>query len=297
MVQPEDHNSRGVDVEVATTSRDTAAKKLPKRALVASALSFLCPGVGQAFNGDLKGAALWGVTIPIVMFIASPARLLATFQGLVICLALQLLISVFSARDAFRWANRHGRTNRPDRKSWLKGLGAAALAGILIGAMDYAAISSATIRAYKISTPSMAPTIAAADRIAVDPRYYNHHTPQRGDVVVLKAPNGLLIVKRIAALGGDVVEGKEGRVFVNGEPFDDRHRVEAHGMGTPWKRIIEFGPETVPPGKFFVLGDNRGHSWDSRSPDFGPVDWTDIRGRVLYVYLSNDLSHIGKSVE
>jgi signal peptidase I len=163
--------------------------------------------------------------------------------------------------------------------------------------MDYAAISSATIRFYKISTPSMAPTIAVGDRVAADLRYYDQHPPQRGDVVVLKRPNGLLIVKRIAALGGDVVEGRDGRVLVNGKAFDDRHRVEAHEMGTVWKRINEFGPETVPSGKLFVLGDNRAHSWDSRSPDFGPVDRTDIKGRVLYAYWSNDLSHIGKRVE
>jgi signal peptidase I len=179
----------------------------------------------------------------------------------------------------------------------LKSLGAAALAGILIGAMDYTTITSATIRFYRISTNSMAPTIGAGDRLAIDLRYYDHHAPQRGDVVVVKRPNGLSIVKRIAALGGDDVEGREGGVLVNGKPFDDRHRVEAHEAGTLSKRLMEFGPETVPPGKLFVLGDNRGHSWDSRSPDFGPVDRTDIKGRVLYAYWSNDLSHIGKRVE
>jgi signal peptidase I len=281
-------------VEFSQTSNSRAAKKIPKQALVASALSFLAPGVGQALNGDLKGAALWGVTIPVVLFIASPARLFATFPGFVICFALQLLIMVFSARNAFRWTNRHARTNPPDRKAWLRSLGAAALAGVLIGAMDYAAISSATIRPYKISTPSMAPTVAVGDCIAVDLRYYDHHTPQRGDVVLFKAPNGWLIVKRIAALGGEVVEGREGRVLVNGKAFDDR---QAHATGTLPKWMMEFGPETVPPGKFFALGDNRAHSWDSRSPDFGPVDRTDLRGRVLYAYWSNDLSHIGRRIE
>jgi signal peptidase I len=171
---------------------------------------------------------------------------------------------------------------------------------MVVGALDYGAISSATTRFYKITGNSMAPTIDVGDRIAADLRYYDHHPPQRGDVVLLKLANGLSPVKRIAALGGDIVEGKEGRVFVNGKPFDDRHRVEAREvqrMSESWKRIIEFGPETIPPGKFFALGDNRAHSWDSRSPDFGPVDWTDIRGRVLYVYWSDNLSRIGKRVE
>ncbi|MGC9995638.1 MAG: signal peptidase I [Terriglobia bacterium] len=183
---------------------------------------------------------------------------------------------------------------------WLKSVSAAALAGLLVGVLDYAAISSLTIRFYRISTNSMAPTISAGDRIAVDLRYYSDHTPERGDVVVVKRPNGMLIVKRIAALGGEVAEGKEGRVFVNEKPFDDRHRVEAREvqqMPPSLKGVMEFGPESVPAGRFFVLGDNRTHSWDSRSPDFGPVDRSDIRGKVLYAYWSNDLSRVGKRVE
>jgi signal peptidase I len=297
MVEPEDHDPGRIKLEAAPTSGNTVAKRFSKRALLASALSFVAPGVGQAFNYDLKGAVLWGATIPAVIFISSPARLRATFLGFITYYALQLLISACSARKAFRCAIKHAGTNGSPRKSWLKSLGVAALAGILIGAMDYAAISSATIRFYKISANSMAPTIGVGDRIAADLRYYNNHTPQRGEVVLLKRPNGMLLVKRIAALGGDVVEGREGRIFVNGKPFDDRRRVEAHGMGTPMSRIMGFGPETVPAEKFFVLGDNRIHSWDSRSPDFGPVDRTEIRGRVLYACWSNDLSHIGKRVE
>jgi signal peptidase I len=297
MVEQKNHDPRRVKVEVPPTSNGTAAKRSRKRALLASALSFLGPGVGQAFNGDWKGAVLWGATIPAIIFVSSPARLRATFRGFITYCALQLLMSAFSAMSAFRRASRHARRNGSGQKSWLRSLGATALAGILIAAMDYAAISSATIRFYKISADSMAPTIGVGDRIAADLRYYHHRTPERGDVVVLKRPSGMLLVKRIAALGGDVVEGREGRIFVNGKPFDDRHRVETHGMGTLMSRIMEFGPETIPTGKFFVLGDNRIHSWDSRSPDFGSVDRTDIRGRVLYVCWSDDLRHIGKRVE
>jgi len=282
---------------VPASSNGRAAKKIPKQAWIASALSFLAPGVGQAFNGDLKRAACWGVTTPALAFISSPAHLTATFLGYVSCISLQLLISAFSARSAFRRANRHAGTNDSPRKSWVKSVGAAALAGIVIGAVDYAAISPATIRFYKISANSMAPTVGAGDRIAVDLRYYDHHTPQRGDVVALQWRHEVSFVKRIAALGGDVVEGREGRVFVNGEPFDDRHRVDVHSVNPRWRWMIEFGPETIPPGKCFVLGDNRGNSLDSRSPDFGFVDRTDIKGRVLYVYWSNNLSRIGRRID
>ena len=276
------------------------AKKASKQALVASLLSFLCPGAGQAFTGDLKGAASWGVTVPATIFIVSAMRTTATFLGLVSSLAAQLLLSLLSARSAFRHASRQARENGSGSTLWLKRISAAVLAGVTVVALDFAAISSATIRLYKVTGASMVPTIDVGDRIAVDLRYYHDHVPQRGDVVYLKLPNGLSPVKRIAALVGDVVEGEEGRIFVNGKPFDEHHRVEAREvqqMPPSLRRVLEFGPVSVPPGQCFVLGDNRAHSWDSRSPDFGPVQTTDIMGRVLYYYWSNDHSRVGKRVE
>jgi signal peptidase I len=221
-------------------------------------------------------------------------RIHATFVGLVIYHAIQLFVSVLSARGAFRSVVERTGTGGI---TWRRGVGIAALAGILIGAMDYAAISSATIRLYKIPMSSMAPTIAAGERVAADLRYYAHRSPQRGDVVVMRSPVDSLIVKRVAAVGGDEIEGKEGRVFVNGEPFEDRFRVDVQELGPAMQRISEFGPQLIPPGKFFVLGDNRKHSWDSRSPDFGLVDRTDIRGKILYVYWSSKISQIGRRVE
>jgi signal peptidase I len=284
-------------VDARPTLNGTTGKKVSKQPLVASILSFVCPGAGQASNGDLKGAVYWGVTPPAVAFISSSLRLVATFLGFISCIALQLLIVAFSARSAFRYSKRQARTIGSSSMWWLKSFGAAALTVIIVGTLDYAAISSATIRFYKVTGGSMVPTIAVGDRIAADLSYYHHHAFERGEVVALKLPNGLSPVKRIAALGGDVVEGKDGRVFVNGKPFDDRHRVDVRSIAAGEKWLAEFGPETVPPGKCFVLGDNRGHSWDSRAPDFGPVDQADIKGKVLYYYWSSDHSRIGKRVE
>jgi signal peptidase I len=270
------------------------ARPSRKRAVVASILSFLVPGVGQAFNGDLTKASFWGPTIPLLIFVASPLRINATFAGLNILRVIQLLISILSAREAYRSALKQVETSGT---SWLRRLGVAALAGIILGAMDFAAISTATIRFYTIPVDTMAPTIANGERVAADFHFYAQRLPQKDDVVVMKSYLDSLMVKRIAAVGGDVIEGKGGRVFVNGEPFDDRFSVDLREMGSTLQKISEFGPETIPQGKFFVLGDNRGHSWDSRSPDFGLVNRTDIKGKVLYVYWSNDIRQIGRSVK
>jgi len=281
-------------VEDTDKSENAVIKPARRRADVAAVLSFLGPGVGQALNGDLKRAALWGPAIPLLIFISSPMRIRATFVGFVIYHSIQLFISVLSARDAFRSAVKRAGTNGI---TWRRRVGIAALAATLIAAMDYAAISSATIRFYKVPVISMAPTIAGGERVAVDLHYYAHRSPQRGDVVVMGSRGDTVMVKRIAALGGDVIEGKEGRVFVNGSPFADRFQVDMRELGSTMQRISQFGPQLIPPGKFFVLGDNRKHSWDSRSPDFGLVDRTDIKGKVLYVYWSSKVSQIGRRVE
>jgi signal peptidase I len=121
----------------------------------------------------------------------------------------------------------------------------------------------------RVSEDSMAPTLTDGDQVLLD------HTarPARGDVVVLTAPDGTgTVLKRVAAVGGNRVGIDDGTLVVNGtpvvEPYFDRSRIDGE----------YFGPVTVPAGTFWVLGDNRGESVDSRS--FGPVPAGSLIGRV-----------------
>lgn len=129
------------------------------------------------------------------------------------------------------------------------------------------------------------------DRIVADMNYYHKHQGRRGDVVVVRrqsdasavpaAGQDLLIVKRIIAIGGDTIEGKDGDLLLNGqiqsEPFV-KHKVT---LGNRFQ-LDRFGPVLVPNGKYFLMGDSRDISLDSRS--FGPVDALSIIGKALYVY-------------
>lgn len=123
---------------------------------------------------------------------------------------------------------------------------------------------------------SMAPTLIMGDRLLLDKLSPRLGHIRRGDVVVVPAPrDGGLLVKRIVALGGDVVEARGGTLWVNGKPVDEPYAV----MGQ-WYNIPPF---PVPQGQAFVLGDNRGGSEDSATWRAG-VPVSTILGRAVWLY-------------
>jgi signal peptidase I len=118
---------------------------------------------------------------------------------------------------------------------------------------------------------SMAPTLEPGDRVLVFRAAYLFEGPDQGDVVAFESPAGVF-VKRVAGLPGDTVEIRDGVLHVNGaarrEPYVDPQLTDGSF----------FGPVTVPQDGFFVLGDNRPVSLDSR--DFGAVDRERLVGKV-----------------
>ena len=104
--------------------------------------------------------------------------------------------------------------------------------------------------------------------------------PERFDVVICDYPNtddGMYRVKRVIGLPGETIELKKGELYVNGE------FVEQNFEMTP--NETDFGPFTVPEGHYFVMGDNRNQSLDSRSTYVGCIDERDILGKVLVCFM------------
>jgi signal peptidase I len=118
---------------------------------------------------------------------------------------------------------------------------------------------------------SMEPCLHDGDRLVVDRVSYNLGDVTRGDVVILRYPRNPEVdfVKRVVALPGDRIAMIDGVLMVNGEVADSYGCIPDHQ---------ELRETAVPPGEFFVLGDNRPVSCDSR--DFGLVDQTLLKGRV-----------------
>jgi len=126
----------------------------------------------------------------------------------------------------------------------------------------------------RVSGDSMEPTLRPGAVVVIDKVSYRIHDPRRGDVVVTSDPrNGVSIVKRVVAVGGDSVAIENGSLVLNGVAVGETYIDNTDMAG------FYFGPDVVPEGEVFVLGDHRADSVDSRA--FGPIAVDSIDGRVL----------------
>ena len=131
-----------------------------------------------------------------------------------------------------------------------------------------------------IPSSSMEPTIMVGDRIFGNRLAYIKEEPARGDIVIFEFPDNEkeLFIKRVIGLPGDTVEVIDGKVYINGsnEPL-----VEPYLKETP---LGDFGPYEVPEGCFFMMGDNRNNSADSRYWVNTYVTKDEIVGKAVFRY-------------
>ena len=177
------------------------------------------------------------------------------------------------------------RTRRTARSfvKWL--VLVAVVVAAVIGVKTYVA------EPFSISSTSMEPSLRPDDRVVLDKLRYRLGDPRRGDVVVFDKPAGgggsgptKDLVQRVVAVAGDEIEARDGIVYVNGKAVDESYL-------RPGTVTTDIAKQRIPDDRFWVMGDRREESEDSRL--FGPIPESVILGRaVARIWPASDLGWI-----
>lgn len=251
----------------------------PRKPWLAALLSFLWPGLGQVYNGRFRKGV-------VLLVLAAAWQLLGigaaeAFRWWLSSLGGYLLLSLYAAWDARRMAlDLHDFVPGP-KNTLAVYLGAVVLMSTASLAAGQAERWAFPI--YTVAQTSMRPTLRSGDRLrcaALRPR----DIIRRGQLVVFEYPSehSLIFVKRVVGLPGEVVEVEDGLVYINGDPIDEGY----YASRRPGGKSLDMPPARLAPDEYYVMGDNRHASFDSRS--YGPVNRARMLATPLYVIMSMD---------
>ena len=200
---------------------------------------------------------------------------------------------------AYRNVPLHSRNKTTSKyKSKIREYAEAVIIAILIALF----IRTFVVQAFKIPSGSMKPTLLVGDHILVNKFVYGIKMPylgktlipvsepKRGDIAVFIYPQDRTkdFIKRVIGVGGDVIEIRDKKIFLNGSSYNDTYGVYTDNLILPLsiQPRDNFGPVQVPNGSIFVMGDNRDRSYDSRF--WGFVKLKDVLGKAFIIYWSWD---------
>lgn len=155
-----------------------------------------------------------------------------------------------------------------------------------------------TLRAFRVPSKSMCPTICSGERILVHVQNGIAYIPHRGDVIAFRYQPDAIFLKRVIGLPGDVVApGPNDTILVNGQPWQPppvcAKSLLANDSNHVTVQYSTFKETRVPPNQLFVIGDNLTNSFDSRIGTFEPVTTDKIIGLPVLIYWSPESSRIG----
>jgi signal peptidase I len=246
-------------------------------------VSAAIPGLGDWFIGSKKRLSAFLTLFALLLFCYWPLRLPRFYWALLLLPLAGLALSIVSGICTLIVR----RESKDKAANWW--VLALVVVSVLFCAMESRLLLYVSgFRVFQVPGGSMAPTIKTGDRIVVDMRYFHNKKPAPGDVVAFYH-HDLILLKRVVAVGGSTISGKNGHVELDGREIVEPYAVHGHPE-ISLDELNNFGPTKVPADQLFVMGDDRDESLDSRvrsgPSDYGPVFATDVVGKALYRFSS-----------
>ena len=269
---------------------------IPRKPWLAGLLSFFTIGLGHIYTGEArKGIFLFLgqgifliVFLPLFLFL-NPVNVLAIS---IICGLIYYIICIVGSVKIAQDNSLSYQQKKYNK--WYIYLFCWIAASIIIQPTIEILIKGNIMQAYKVPAGSMIPTLLPGDRILANKFIYKKNEPQRNDIIVFPFPKDPYkdYVKRIIGIEGDVIEIKDKRLFINSKEYYSDYHINVDENTITKGPRDNFGPITVPQGKYFVLGDNRDNSYDSRFWGFIPKK--SIKGKIISIYWSwdNEISEV-----
>lgn len=203
-----------------------------------------------------------------------------------------------AAKSAAKTAAKAKKKHRvkPVWREYVEAIAVAVLLALVIRTFAF--------QAFRIPSGSMEDTLLVGDYLFVSKFLYGAEIPftggarlpairdpERGDIIVFRYPEDPSedFIKRCVGIPGDTVEVRDKVLYINGEPQNEPYVKHTDRRVIPGRD--DYGPVVIPEGQYFMMGDNRDNSRDSRA--WGFLDHSLIRGKALFIYFSWDSAHTG----
>ncbi len=286
----------------------------PRKSIYAFLLSIIMPGLGQLYNGQLRKALFFSLGILLFSISISILDLKVYFWIYAIALAIVVILRLLIAIEAIITANRSKEYESKSYNKWYVYLLSVVIGYFAVSLLERIADETRYIISV-VKSDSGFPTISLGDHILGDYGFYNSQEPAYGDLVIFSMPNGERYIYRIIGMPNDTLSVENQLVKYNNKEmpsklistlFYDEYEmeefIETLPNGVKYKFVrsktpLFRGNDTfegiiVPDDSYFLLGDNRDFSFDSRYIGF--IQREQIQGKVLSIYFSKDLKRINE---
>lgn len=263
----------------------------PRKWWIAGLLSTAQPGLGQIYNGQAKKGVMFFIAQSSSWLILPLLLKYPSALGFAAFYLILPTVYIYIALDAI--LNARKISNNYLLKAYNKVyiyIAYFVVLGLIVNPTGAYIIKTYVVKAYKIPAASMEPTLLIGDHILVDKLGSSAKNPERGNIIVFEysGDSQKEFIKRVVGVGGDTVEIRDKELYVNSVLVRNDYAVNTDTKIFPKgeERRDNYGPVTVPPHSFFVLGDNRDRSFDSRY--WGFVEKSKIQGIAKCIYWSWD---------